>query len=441
MRIIGHPRARATFLVLSFFTLMTGDVWRYTVGWLGFSIVAGLLIAASIGLLIAHRSRWSLGQLPYPLIAFLVMASLSAVWSFYPGATALGLTATWAATLCAVAVAVSYSWVEILRGLIGALKWILGLSLVFEFMVSTVLRHPLLPPVAQPGIDYSRLPDPVPPMLFWSRNELFEVFDGGKIQGIVGNSTLLSFVALIGLIVFTLGWVEKIMSRPWGVFWSIVAAVNFMFSRSATSTIGLVVVVAVVIVVVFIRIARTSRQVLTVYLSAAAITLAGVVTIVSFSTQALALLGKGPDLTNRTTIWRDVTELAHQRPVLGWGWVSHWVPWVKPFDTLAENNGVRQLHAHNAWIDVWFQLGVIGLIIFAALVFSTLARSWVLAVDRPRTSTGTPAAFTAITLLALLLLVALITQSIAESRLLVEFGFFTLVLLAMTTKNPRWGSG
>jgi len=44
------------------------------------------------------------------------------------------------------------------------------------------------------------------------------------------------------------------------------------------------------------------------------------------------------------------------------------MPWAAPFDTLAFRNGVRQLQAHNAWLDVWFQLGVIGVAIFAAFI-------------------------------------------------------------------------
>ncbi len=44
------------------------------------------------------------------------------------------------------------------------------------------------------------------------------------------------------------------------------------------------------------------------------------------------------------------------------------MPWAAPFDNLAFRNGVRQLQAHNAWLDVWFQLGVIGVAIFAAFI-------------------------------------------------------------------------
>ena len=52
---------------------------------------------------------------------------------------------------------------------------------------------------------------------------------------------------------------------------------------------------------------------------------------------------------------------------------------------------------------------------------------------------ATPArpGFTAISLLPLLLLVALLVQSVADSRLLVEYGMFLLVIVPVKTKSSR----
>ena len=74
----------------------------------------------------------------------------------------------------------------------------------------------------------------------------------------------------------------------------------------------------------------------------------------------LGLFGKSDDLTGRLDIWNAVIGLAAQRPWFGWGWVGYWPPWVEPFDGLAVRNGVEYLQAHNAWLDVWLQLGIVG---------------------------------------------------------------------------------
>jgi exopolysaccharide production protein ExoQ len=431
MRLIENRRARTVFLVVVLFTLLAGDAWRYTLGWLGFGIIAGLIAAASVALLVVQRSRWRLNSLPYPLLAFLVLAALSIAWSFYPGASALGVLSTWLTVAGAAAVAVTYSWTEILRGLGLALRLVLGLSVLFELVVSFFTRHPVLPPIAQPGIDYAHLPDKIPLMLYWSRNELF---DGGKIQGIVGNSALLSFVALLGIIVFGIQLFDKSFRKRWSVLWLAVAVLCFVLTRAATNIIGLAAVLVVVAAVLLVRRAATARGRGLTYGGIVVVVLAGAGTALAFSQQLLQLLGKTPDLTNRAEIWNSVIGLAQQRPVFGWGWVSYWVPWVAPFDHLAENNGVRQLHAHNAWLDVWLQLGILGIVVLGALVLSTLARSWAYAVDRPQSLPGRPGALTSATLLPLLVVVALLVQSVAESRLLVEYGMFLLALAAIKTK-------
>jgi len=161
-----------------------------------------------------------------------------------------------------------------------------------------------------------------------------------------------------------------------------------------------------------------------------------VVGVAAFSSTLLGVLGKSDDLTGRFDIWNRVIELAGQRTVAGWGWVSYWAPWVEPFDGLAVRKGVQYLQAHNAWLDVWLQLGILGLIVFGALAVSTLWRSWFLAVDRPRLGISDTASYSVSSLLPLLLIVALLAQSLAESRILVESGWVLLLVLAIKTKRP-----
>jgi O-antigen ligase len=424
---VGYP-------AIVLFTLLAGDAWRYTIGWIGWGALVLVLAGFGVALLVRSRSSWTIGTLPYPLLAFLLLATLSIVWSFYPSATLLGLAGLFATAVPAIGVAISFSWPGLLAALATAVRAILGLSFAFELYVSLIHRAPILPLIPQPGIVYSQL-NPVPEMLYWSRNQLFEVFSGGKIQGIVGNSVLLSFVALIGIIVFSLRWAARSSGPRSSIFWLAIAGLALAFSRSATVIAALVVVAIVAGAVVLLRRATTARvrRVTSASIVGGIVALAAIAVV--FQKQLLAVLGKSEDLTGRLDIWATVINLAQQRPVIGWGWVSQWVPWVAPFDTLVFRNGVRQLHAHNSWIDIWFQLGVLGLVVFGALVLSTLVRSWLLAIDHPQRSALRPLPFAVESMLALLVLTALLVQSLAESKLLVEFGLFFLVLAAVKTKS------
>jgi O-antigen ligase len=167
------------------------------------------------------------------------------------------------------------------------------------------------------------------------------------------------------------------------------------------------------------------------YIAGAGIAAAGIALALIFRTTLLGLLGKSPDLTNRLDIWDTVLGLANQRPAVGWGWVGYWPPWVEPFDGLIVIKGVPYYQAHNAWVDIFLQLGIVGLVVFGGLVLSTLGRSWARAVDLPR------ARGKAIGLLPILVMVMLLVHSLAESRLLIEIGFALLVVFAIRTRSNR----
>jgi exopolysaccharide production protein ExoQ len=434
MTFLARPAVRWVWLVLVLAVLLAGDAIRFTVGWTVFGILAVIVGIVAALILVADRRTWRLRDLPAPFVAFLALATLSLAWSAYPGATALGLLTTWLIAIAAVAIGLTVPPARLIRALAAVIGGVLALSIVFELVVATIIRRPVLPLFPQPGVDYSQY-ETIPKMLYWSRNELFEVFDEGRIQGILGNANNLGFLALLGLIVFALAAADELLRRPVAMTGVALSALTIFLTRSATVTVALVAVLAVAAAALAMRRAATPRARTVTWVSLLAIGAAGITAVIVLRETLLGLLGKSSDLTGRLGIWDAVIALAEQRPVVGWGWVSFWMPWAAPFDDLAFRNGVRQLQAHNAWIDLWLQLGLIGVAVFAALVISALVRSWTTAVDRPQHLAGHPEPYRATALLPLLVLAALVVQSIAESRLLVEYGWALLIVMAITTKR------
>lgn len=451
-------RLFATFV---WFTVLAGQFWRNLGGWWGFGSIAVIVVVGSlIGLrtqrvnarnraaatsattddtptdrdvargrtyqaALAPPLNWR--KFPKTITAFLLLATLSIAWSYYPGASALGITLQLVTTLAGLFLAVTLTWPELLRTLAGALRWVLALSLVFELFVAVVIQHAVLPFFVDYGTSH------VPTAFYWSRGLLLA---GGPIEGIVANRNLLGFVALLAVIVFSVQLRARTVKRSAGLAWLGLAVGMLLLTRSATVTVSLVAVVAALFFALWARTVHDQHR-RPLYVVAAASVLAVAAALALFSSSLFSLLGRSDDLTGRFDIWASVTQLALERPVFGWGWVSYWVPWVEPFNDLAVRKGVTYLQAHNAWLDVWLQLGVVGVILFAALVFSTLWRAWFLAVDRPRLGVQDTAPFAVSALLPLLLLVALIAQSVAESRLLIESGWVILIVLAVVTKRQQ----
>ena len=344
----------------------------------------------------------------------------SIIWSQYPGATAIGVVATAATAFVGIVMAHTISLEQLLRALSVALRFIIGLSLAFELVVAVFVRRPVLPL----WVSYD---EPIPRAFYWSRNLLFE---GGRIQGIPGNANLLAFAALLAVIVFAIQLAERRVIEVAGWGWLGAALLTLVLTRSSTVLVaGVIALLALVVIIVARRL--STRGQLTLY-GITALGAGGLVALaVALREQLLGLVGRSDDLTGRLDIWAAVVELIGERPVLGWGWVSYWAPWVEPFDDLVVIRGVRYLQAHNAWLDVMLQLGVVGLIIFAILIVTTSARVLSWSVDAPL---GDNAAPPTLRLLPALLLTVLLVHSLAESRLLIEAGFVLLVYLAVSSR-------
>lgn len=429
MRLLDRRGVR---LGLSAFILFVGwasDSVRNLIGWYGFGVVVLITVVCAVLLIVRNRQRLTLNRIPLPLIAFLALTILSIAWSYYRLSSVLGVSLTLLTAACGLAVALTLSWPELLWVLGWLFRVILGLSYLFELFVAVVIRQPVFPVwvAAEDRESPSKL-------LYWSRDLLFE---GGKIQGIVGNSSLLAMVALVALIVFAIQLLSRSVTRIGGLFWLLVAAGTIAITRSATIVIGLAVVLFVLAAVLVIRRAGGGRAGVAARAGILVVLAAAVVVGIVFRTPLLGLLGKSADFTGRIGIWEAVIGLAQQRPAFGWGWISYWAPWTPPFDHLIVRGGVQVLHAHNAWLDVWLQLGILGLIVFGALMLSTLVRSWQHAVDRDLVTRSEGGTHTWLSLLPLLVLCAQLVQSLAESRILIEGSFMLIVIFAVKTKALR----
>ncbi|GAA1668622.1 hypothetical protein GCM10009807_10930 [Microbacterium lacus] len=100
------------------------------------------------------------------------------------------------------------------------------------------------------------------------------------------------------------------------------------------------------------------------------------------------------------------------------------------------------MQAHNMWIDVYLQLGVIGVFLMVMTYLAYIWRSWFFAVDRPRWDLRADRPYSPLTLLPTLLGAVLLVQGLAESSPLLLWGWMLVVLLAFKIKqSPHIGEG
>jgi exopolysaccharide production protein ExoQ len=420
---IREARVAPAIATLGLVVALGGDGWRNLLGWPAYIVLVVLVGAACGAVLVRARPRIRWSTTPKALVALLGLAVLSLAWSAYPGATAATLVGTLLTTTVGCTLALALDWHAFVRVLGTSLRVVIGLSLAFELVVAFLIRRPVPRWWDPVGEDTALLN-------LWSRNVLLE---GDRIQGWVGNANLLAIIALLGILVFGVQLAERTVPRSSGYVWLALAAITFGLTRSSTMMIAAVACVVVLCAVLLARLVGPSGR-LGLYGAGAAIVVVVAAVAVFFRDAALAVLGKSSDLTGRLDIWADVTEMAARRPWFGWGYSSPWLPRAVPFDEPVVRNGVEQLQAHNAWIDVWMQLGIVGVVLFAAVVVSVLWRSWFLAIDRPRVGLVDDRPYSVTAILPLLVSVVLVVQSLMESRILVESGWVLLVAFAVATK-------
>ncbi len=318
---LANPRWLRFWATFVLFGLIASQFWRNLLGWWGFTALAAAAVISAAVILLVRRPAFSWRRTPKAVWAFVILTFLSIIWSFYPAETALAATATLATALLAFTIALTLTWNELLKSLSSALKWVLALSLGFELLIELLGGERVLPfffeILAAPADEY-------PASFYWSRALLFE---GGPIQGIVGNRNLLGFAALLGMIVFAIQFWHRppapatavhpatgstaaiaaqtaakrqITSRNVAAIWFGVAVLTATLTRSATVTLIIPIVLLTLAFVLWARQRGQARR-HPVYLAMIA-TVALAWTAVSFVWHPLLeLLGKSSD---QTACWK-----------------------------------------------------------------------------------------------------------------------------------------
>ncbi|MFH8250761.1 O-antigen ligase family protein [Microbacterium sp. B2969] len=428
----AHLMLRA-WCIFVLFTALAGTSLVNAFGELAAAVIAigsGLL---SLGLWIGIRPPVQWRRLPEFALAYVVWAGLSFFWSAWPQTTALTLLLLALTTLQALFVGIVLTWRELVRAIASALKWVLALSLAFELFVSLFVQHAVMPgfqPTPEGKVD---------PIVFWSRNNLI---DGGRIQGIVGNANLLGPLCLLAIIVFAIRLAAGAPRRVPLYIWIVVAAYMMVRAGSATSYAEAAAVVVVLITVLLMRRAKGPGQRTPYYIGYALIGIGGLAALWALREQLFALVGRDSDFTGREQIWEVVLAKANERPWVGWGFATPWNPSDPAFDGWIIDHGQTVMQAHNMWVDVYLQLGIIGVVLMALTYLAFVWRAWFFAVDRPRWDLRDDRPYSALSLLPTLVGAILLVQGLQESSPLLLWGWMFVVMFSFKIKqSPHIGVG
>ncbi|QAY74567.1 exopolysaccharide production protein [Agromyces protaetiae] len=363
-----------------------------------------LIGLAAVSLIARWRFVEWYGILPITILVFVAWCAVSVVWSSTTRYSLVGVLSLVAFGFLGVYIALMRDTIQIVRAFAEVLRLLLTLSLVLEVISGILLDLP----IRFLGIQGN-------------------IASLGPIQGIFGTRNMLGFVSLIALVTFVVEWRTKLSARGLSIASVVLASGCVVLAGSPTTWIALAAAALALGALLGLRRANAETR---WRWQIALIATAGVALVTGWllRLRIIELLDARAEFDVRLDVWREASRYLASNPLQGWGWVGTW-PEFAPYAWIEQMTGREHSSALSAYIDVYFQVGVIGVLLFAGLLGVALVRAWLLASTRKSPVYVWPA----------LMLVVLAVTSFAESFALVTGGWMLLVVCAVkAARDMSW---
>lgn len=392
---LGSARFNSALALAAVGTAFSTHAIRALIGWPGLLAALCVLVVLAAASFIAQRRmiEWH-GLLPLSLLAFIGWCALSVFWSSYQWATLGGAAYQIGFAFLAVYIALVRDAIQIVRLVGDVLRMLLGVSLALEVFSGLLIDLP----ITFLGIQGN-------------------IAQGGPIQGIFGTRNQLSIVALIAFVTFLVELRTRSVRPPLAAYSITLASLAILLAHSPViAAVSVFVGLATLALYGLRKLRPETRRFAQVGL--AVLVVAAAVLAYLYRSRVIDLLNARADFQVRYRLWIQIWELIPVNALQGWGWVGAWPVDLYPFSAINLNSGSPHANGLNAYLDVYLQVGIIGLILFVVLLALAFGRSWLLGSNRR----------SVVYVWAPLVLVALLATSVFESSILVEGGWLLLVV-------------
>ena len=252
--------------------------------------------------------------------------------------------------------------------------------------------------------------------------------DGGNIQGIFGGRNPLAVVSLVAIVTFVVEWRTRSVTRTVSIGSLAGAGLCLFLAGSPVGWAAIVVVAAVAGVLYGLR-ALSPETRRTAQFIVASLGLLAVVAAWLSRTAIAVTLSAGGVIDYRFELWRQMWGLTKQQLMTGWGWTGLWRPGTYPFLGIDFVTGSTHRSGLNVYLDTWFQVGLVGLVLLLIALGLAFTRGWQLASDKKSEAyVWSP-----------LVLTVLLATGFAEGNLLIEWGWLVAVMImARTSAELSW---
>jgi exopolysaccharide production protein ExoQ len=199
----------------------------------------------------------------------------------------------------------------------------------------------------------------------------------GAMRGVFSQKNSLGEAMLLAVSCYVYLLVDRPKSIA-GPLWRLgLLLVCIYLARSATSLVIAMVIMA--IGAVFWSAANWRRRAVVVYVLGV-FSILVVATALVDSVQLMAILDRDPSFTGRLPLWDAAFQAAMQRPWLGYGYSGFWNEDSKIVQSIWAAIEWQAPSAHNGYLDIMLQIGLIGLALYAwvwgSIVWNSLLAWW-----------------------------------------------------------------
>jgi O-antigen ligase len=198
---------------------------------------------------------------------------------------------------------------------------------------------------------------------------IFVGFAGGRLGGEGGNSMIgaVSMPAIFGTLSVAYLVLDRSMSKLTAILLLIPYVLSLVFSFNKTGLIALVIATIVYVLLAPGSTARRITRIVYLVIGLAIVLLALSSKILSYTSHS----GNIETFTGRTIIWVQTIAQIRNGPWLrGFGILAY-----RTIGPIADANGDHLVHAHNDFLTVWFNYGLIGVVLvfgsYLALAYSS----------------------------------------------------------------------
>ncbi len=207
---------------------------------------------------------------------------------------------------------------------------------------------------------------------------VMEYLHQGRWRGVMSHKNALGRICMLALIVT--GILAQCSAVPWRLFWAgvtIGAIVLIIGSGSATALVMMLFIIAIWLFVSLTGRASSWARQRMILLGMTVMLPIGALGLLSLE-EILNLLGRDIELTGRWPLWLTLLSIGWQQPLLGYGFGAFWL---RPNQEMNLEMHLMRLkyswpyHAHNGYLDVWLELGLVGVLLVLLVHFTVFSRA------------------------------------------------------------------